>query len=110
MRIAIPESEEDRIRLIGELLSKGILRSPALARGERSSDHDVPSVAGPDTRIIDYLRRHGAASPAELRAVLGLSRSGVHRVLRRLSMTGQVVTNGGRTSAVVYRLTDPSRN
>ena len=106
-------SEEQRIALIGELLCKGILRSPSL----RASDGGVPAAmaAGasePETRIVDYLRKHRTASPSELKAVLNLSRSRTTRALQRLRLSGQIAPYGGRTSAAAYRLADfdPSRN
>jgi hypothetical protein len=113
MRPLIPTTEPERIRLIGELLCKGILCSPSL-RADAASATGSPTVnAGePEQRIVDYLRRHQAASPAEMRAVLNLSRSRTYRSLQRLLFSRQVVANGGRTSAAAYRLADfdPSRN
>ena len=106
-------SEEQRIHLIGELLCKGILRSPAL----RGSDSGAPAsmtadAEEPEPRIVDYLRKHRAASPSEIKAVLNLSRSRTYRALQRLLLSGQIAANGGRTSAAAYRLVDfdPSRN
>ncbi|HAP38875.1 MAG TPA: hypothetical protein DCQ94_03860 [Nitrospira sp.] len=66
----------------------------------------------PESRILDYLQRHEWASPAELRAVLRLSRTGTHRALQRLVLANRIVGNGGKTTAAAYRLNrfDPSRN
>jgi len=113
MRPLIPTTEPERIRLIGELLCKGILCSPSL-RANAALAMVNPAVDGgePEQRIVDYLRRHQAASPSEMRTVLNLSRSRTYRVLQRLLLSRQVVANGGRTTAAAYRLADfdPSRN
>ncbi len=104
-------SEEQRIRLIGELLCKGIICSPTLHPPVACVDGVSNTAAfAAEDRIVDYLRRHQPASPAEIRSVLNLSRTGAYRALRRLLSTGQVVSNGGLTSAAAYRLVDPSRN
>jgi hypothetical protein len=106
-----PKEDEARLRLIGELLCKGILCSRALGPQSDSDGEAASLLAGaPEERVLDYLRRHQPASPAEIRSVLNLSRSSAYRVLQRLLLTGQVVSNGGRTSAAAYRLVDPSRN
>jgi hypothetical protein len=106
-----PKEDEARLRLIGELLCKGILCSQPLGPQADSDAETTSSLAGaPEERVLDYLRRHQPASPAEIRSVLSLSRSSAYRVLQRLLLTGQVVSNGGRTSAAAYRLVDPSRN
>jgi hypothetical protein len=105
------KEDEARLRLIGELLCKGILCSRAVGPKADSDGETTSLLAGaPEERVLDYLRRHQPASPAEIRSVLNLSRSSAYRVLRRLLLTGQVVSNGGRTSAAAYRLVDPSRN
>ncbi len=106
-----PKEDEARLRLIGDLLCKGILCSRAVGP-KADSDGEAASLldGAPEKRVLDYLRRHQPASPAEIRSVLNLSRSSAYRVLRRLLLTGQVVSNGGRTSAAAYRLVDPSRN
>jgi hypothetical protein len=105
------KEDEARLRLIGELLCKGILCSRAVGP-KADSDGETTSLlaAAPEERVLDYLRRHQPASPAEIRSVLNLSRSSAYRALQRLLLTGQVVSNGGRTSAAAYRLVDPSRN
>ncbi len=106
-------SEEQRIHLIGELLCKGILRSPSLRGGDVGAPTATTGDAGElEPRIVDYLRKHQTASPAEIKAVLNLSRSRTYRALQRLLSSRQIVSNGGRTSAAAYRLTDfdPSRN
>ena len=113
MRPLIPMTEPERIRLIGELLCKGILCSPSLrANAARATVSSTADAGEPEQRIVDYLRRHQAASPSEMRAVLNLSRSRTYRVLQRLLLSRQVVANGGRTTAAAYRLADfdPSRN
>jgi hypothetical protein len=108
-------NEEDRIRRIGELISKGILCSPALrdeyARGMSLPEklNTVGEQKSPEQRIVRYLVRANEASPAELCATLRLSRSTAYRALQRLLSEQRVVTDG-RTSAVAYRLADPSRN
>jgi len=104
---------DERMRRIGELICKGIICSPSLRLEATGAQMRTESVADdPDQRIVDYLRRHHAASPSELRTVLNLSRSRTYRALERLLLSGQVVANGGHTSAVAYRLADfdPSRN
>ena len=100
-------SEEQRIHLIGELLCKGILRSPSL----RASDGGAPAVfaadaSEPGPRIVDYLRKHRTASPSEIKTVLNLSRSRTYRALQRLLSSRLIIANGGRTSAAAYRLLD----
>jgi hypothetical protein len=106
-----PKEDEARLRLIGDLLCKGILCSRAVGPKADSDGETASLLAGaPEERVLDYLRRHQPASPAEIRSVLNLSRSSAYRALRHLLLTGQVVSNGGRTSAAAYRLVDPSRN
>ena len=104
---------DERMRRIGELICKGILCSPAL-RFDPSGTlvRTEAAAAEPEERIVDYLRRHHSASPSEMRVVLHLSRSRTYRALQWLLLSGQIVTNGGQTSATAYRLADfdPSRN
>jgi hypothetical protein len=95
------------------LICKGILCSPALRFDPTGTPVRTEAVAAePEERIVDYLRRHHSASPSEMRVVLHLSRSRTYRALQWLLLSGQVVTNGGQTSAAAYRLADfdPSRN
>ena len=106
-------SEEQRIRLIGALLCKGILHSPSLRGNDGGPPAALSAGTGePEQRIVDYLKRHQTASPSEMRAVLNLSRSRTYRALQRLVLSRQIAANGGRTSAAGYRLVDfdPSRN
>jgi len=106
-------SGDDRVRLIGQLICKGILCSPGFRRDRPAVPDSVEeSIPTPEGRIVDYLRRHQPASPSEMRSVLNLSRSRTYRALQHLLLCRQIVTNGGRTSAAAYRLTDidPSRN
>ncbi|MST93720.1 MAG: MarR family transcriptional regulator [Pedosphaera sp.] len=113
MRPLAPPSEVDHVRLIGDLVSKGITCSPALRTGKTMvGDGLVLEATNPAERILHYLRKHDGASPAELRAVLGLSRSSAYRALQRLLEASQVETTGGRTTAAGYRISnfDPSRN
>lgn len=105
-------SEAERLCRIGELICKGIHASPALFSADlsRPAPHLEPQT--PAERVLEYLRRHGSASPAELEAVLNLSRSRAYRTLQQLLLEGRIESNGGRTSSVAYRLRafDPSRN
>jgi predicted HTH transcriptional regulator len=104
-------SEEDCIRRIGELICKGILCSPAL-RDEADNRDSMPAIEDqPSNRIVEYLRVKQVASPAEMRAVLQLSRSTTYRALQRLLDEGRVSATG-RTSAAAYRLQelDSQRN
>jgi hypothetical protein len=113
MRVSQPMTGDERMRRIGELICKGIICSPSLRFDSMGSLVRTEAVtAGPEQRIVDYLRRHHAASPSEIRTVLNLSRSRTYRMLQQLLLSGQVVANGGQTSAVAYRLADfdPSRN
>ena len=107
-------SGDDRMRWIGELICKGILCSPGLRLEPTAGalDRTGAAIVEPEERILAYLRRHRAASPAEVRTVLNLSRSRTYRALQHLIFSGQIVANGGRTSAAAYRLADfdPSRN
>ncbi len=101
------------MRRIGELICKGILCSPGLRFDPTGTPVGAEAaIAEPEERIVDYLRRHQAASPSEMRTVLSLSRSRTYRALQRLLLSSQIVANGGRTSAAAYRLADfdPSRN
>jgi predicted HTH transcriptional regulator len=101
------------MRRIGELICKGILCSPGLRFDPTGAlDRTGAAIAEPEERILAYLRRHQAASPSEVRTVLNLSRSRTYRALQHLILSGQIVANGGRTSAAAYRLADfdPSRN
>ena len=110
MRPSYPTTEEERIRLIGELLCKGILLSPSLRVGEGGPPAvTVIGTVDAEQRIVDYLKRHRAASPSELRAVLNLSRSGTYRALQRLLLSRQVIANGGRTSAASVLLEATTR-
>lgn len=113
MRLSLPSTPEDRLRLIGELLCKGILCSPSLHAGRLSGAAlTAPVPLNPEERILEYLRRHESASPAEMRAVLKLSRTRTNLALQRLLLSQQIARNGGRTSAAAYHLAsfDPSRN
>ena len=106
-------SSDERMRWIGELICKGILCSPGLRFDPTGApDRTGAAIAEPEERILAYLRRHKAASPSELRTVMNLSRSRAYRALQHLLLSGQIVANGGRTSATAYRLADfdPSRN
>ena len=108
-----PIAGDDRVRLIGQLICKGILCSPGLRRDRPAvSDGAEEPIPAPEGRIVDYLRRHQAASPSEMRTVLNLSRSSTYRALQNLLLSRRVVANGCRTSAAAYRLADfdPSRN
>jgi hypothetical protein len=113
MHLSLPSTQEDRLRLIGELLCKGILCSPslhAMRLGGAALPEPIP--LNPEERILEYLRRHESASPAEMRAVLKLSRTRTSQALQRLLLSRQIARNDGRTSATAYRLAffDPSRN
>jgi hypothetical protein len=113
MRTSSPMPGDERMRRIGELICKGILCSPALRFDPTGTlVRTEAAAAEPEERIVDYLRRHHSASPSEMRAVLNLSRSRTYRALQWLLLSGQIVTNGGQTSATAYRLADfdPSRN
>ncbi len=111
-RQTAPEREEECIRLIGELICTGIQRSPTLGRPVVPAAAPVfPQLRGPTDRVLDYLRRHHAASPSEIRGVLNLSRSTANRALQRLRDASLVLAHG-RTTAAIYQLrdVDPSRN
>ncbi len=111
-------TEAERLRRIGELIGRGIMRS-RLLRDESNGRHAQNVVTGsvvegaeePRQRIVALLQRTKEASPAEIRVMLKLSRSGTDRALQRLRAEQRVVASG-RTSSVVYRLKefDPSRN
>ncbi len=111
-------SETERLRRIGELIGRGIMRS-RLLHDESNGRHAQNVVTGsvvagaedPRQRIVALLQRTKEASPAEIRVMLKLSRSGTDRALQRLRAEQRVVAFG-RTSSVVYRLKDfdPSRN
>lgn len=111
-RLAWRLAGDERIQRIGELLCKGILSSPELARPTGTDQSGAVDLLTPEARILGYLQRHAWASPAEMRAVLGLSRTRTHLALQRLLRTNRIAGNGGKTSAAAYRLTpfDASRN
>ena len=109
-RIAIPSTEEERIRLIGELLCKAIVRASFLDPAVTPRPLGSPLLATFEDRIVDYLRQRGPASPKEMRAMLGCSRSRIQLALQRLRLSGRVMPCGGRTTAVSYRWVDPTRN
>lgn len=111
-------TESERLRRIGELIGRGIMRS-RLLNDESNGRHAQNVVSGsvvvgdeePWQRIVALLQRTKEASPSEIRLMLKLSRSATDRALQRLRAEQRVVACG-RTSSVVYRLKDfdPSRN
>lgn len=102
-----------RLRRIGELLCKAIVLTEAGRPRTHEASRSVREVpAAPpvsadgllgDDRIVNYLDFVGAASPGVIRTGLGLTRTSVHRALRRLSAAG-VIVGSGQTRRVVYRL------
>ena len=108
-------ADAQRLRRIGELLCKAVVLAEAdralQVSPEKVEPRDTtPSltlphsrVAADDNRIVEYLGFVGTAAPAGIRGTLGLSRSGLHRALRRLAAAGCVVSTGN-TRRVVYRL------
>jgi biotin operon repressor len=107
----IPRAQ--RMRRIAELLCKAIVLTEAGRPRTDDASRSVPEVPaappvsgdGPlgDDRIVNYLDFVGTASPAVIRTGLGLTRTSVHRALRRLSAAG-VIVGSGQTRRVVYRL------
>jgi hypothetical protein len=108
-------ADTQRLRRIGELLCKAVMLAEAdralQVPPEKVELRDTtplvalpdPRVAADDNRIVDYLGLVGTAAPAGIRGTLGLSRSGLHRAMRRLAAAGCVVSTGN-TRGVVYRL------
>ena len=113
MRQSAPLTPEARLRLIGDLLCKGILGSHSLRAIPVGTALPLSTApVSPEECILDYLRRHEWASPSELRAVLKLSRTRTSLALQRLVLRNQIASNGAKTTAAAYRLSafDPSRN
>ncbi|KAB2911754.1 MAG: hypothetical protein F9K30_21515 [Dechloromonas sp.] len=108
-------SDDERLRRIAELLCKAILpmqasEAVATPAAGQSKDEPVkhpafvdPHEVGEDNRVLSYLRFVGHASPAQIRGTLGLSRTGTHRVLFRLSRSGKIAASG-RTRNILYQL------
>jgi hypothetical protein len=104
-----------RLHRIAELLCKAIVltqasravhppsRPPDSGKSVvRPSFLDAAASAG-DDRIVTYLGFVGAASPAVIRSTLGMSRTGTHRALHRLTAAGNIIASG-QTRGLVYRL------
>jgi len=109
-------SEEERLRRIAELLSKGVTlmlmreaekkaRSldtrtalPSVTRFQPTQAFDAGSQA-----VVDFLYRVGSASPKQVQANLGLPRSSTSRRLIDLESRG-VIMRAGRTRSVRYEL------
>jgi hypothetical protein len=105
-------TEQERLRRIGELICRAIMRSPELPVATAVRPVGAPYPRGqPEEGIVNYLRCFGQASPTEMRLAMGLSKSMAARSLQRLLETKRVIVSG-RTRAAFYRLTDfdPSRN
>ena len=107
-------SDAQRLQRIAEILCKAILLDKACQALQPAcmttaplpvlAAHVPPIVAQlRDERILSYLELVGEASPAKIRRMLGFSRSGAYRALRRLTVAGRIVASG-QTRLLAYRL------
>lgn len=104
-------SEEQRMRRIGAFICRVAQFEPSRPSPAAQPFVDLVSDADPGERVLAYLDSVCEASPIEIRATLGLSRSMTYRVLQRLVLLRQVASRGS-TKSVAYRAThgDPTRN
>ena len=111
-------SREARMRRVGELCSKAVTlfllnrmeteeaaARSALDRRVSPCPHNATGMPLPDDAkaIMDYLRRVGPASPAEICGYTELSRTTVTRRLNDLQRLG-FISKAGRTTAVRYTM------
>lgn len=104
-------SEEEHMRCIGAFVCR--LAQIVLLRSQPVVRHPATVLvdADPDERVLVYLSGVREASPVEIRATLGLSRSMTYRVLQRLVLLRQVASRGSTKSVVYCALpVDPMRN
>jgi uncharacterized membrane protein len=108
--------EEERLERIAALLSKGVTlmltREAEEKRRQMNLRNATPPVSPclpPDVgdsgnqAIVDYIFRVGAASPKQVQANLGLTRSSTWRRLSDLESRG-VIVRAGRTRSVRYEI------
>lgn len=105
---------DERIRRIGALICRIARSLPNEPHTDEQLDAlcaPQPDESAPEMKVLGYLRKISEASPAEIRATVGLSRSTTYRTLQRLHSQRRVTCHG-RTKALVYRIPDidPSRN
>ncbi len=108
-------SGSERLEKIGEILLEAIIESGVVEAAECSSEEEADLTTIPSTdwprvgsdnhtgKVINYLKRVGEASPAQVRTMLGMPRTSAYRVMNRLTESGLIVSDG-QTRAVVYRL------
>lgn len=108
-------AEKRRLKRIAEILYDAVLLSESGpgANAAAGSDRDPrgdpilgseeASDASAEARVVNLLSQRGNASPLEVRATLGLSRTSAYRVLNRLVSAGRIVA-AGQTRALMYRL------
>lgn len=104
-------SEEERMRRIGAFVCRVAWFSLNEVPPDWRSSAVVANDAKPDKRVLAFLGSVREASPIEIRATLGLSRSMTYRVLQRLVLLRQVASYGSTKSIVYSALAfDPKRN
>jgi|CXWL01.1.fsa_nt_gi CRP-like cAMP-binding protein len=113
-------SDQERVRRIGELIATGVMRYRRQQRitGQVAPKSSPGTVVNPielfsdhaEKRIAHYLANVSTATPHEIGAALGLSRTTVTRKLARLRKAGLAIVSG-RTKGATYKLrTDFARN
>lgn len=123
MNSIVQLSRQERIRRIGQLLSKGItlllareddqkqavdpepISSPKEASQVGRNGNGQADLATDETEraILDYLEKIEIASPREIQRYLDLSKATTYRKLNRL-VSAQFLTRSGSTTSVRYRL------
>jgi hypothetical protein len=117
MHFIEPLSREERLRRIALILIKaGTLYRRAVAAGQMPvppelQEREVPPAADAEStddrsRILNYLRRRGAAAPKDIRLALGLSRATAQRRLAELARD-RLIAATGTTQSLVYQLLAP---
>lgn len=108
---SVPTDGPQRRRRIAELLHKAISElestQPSPTEFSIPASSNVTPVAelSDPERVVRFLRITGESSPATIRTILGLSRSGAFRVLQSLAHAQRIVSHG-QTRTLVYRLNE----
>jgi len=107
-------TDEERLQRIADIIfgavllgeAEGAIAHESVVDGDRlimSAANQGEEISPADARILRYVDLTGEASPGEIRATLGLSRSSTWRALRRLSRTGRLAAVG-HTRKLVYQI------
>lgn len=110
-------TEAERLRQIGSLLYRAIDWSkipvspdePKPAPTTSGVGEGSAALAIPETRVMNYLRRVGEASPAVLRTVLHMPKTSAYRVIQGMVAAGSIL-GCGQTRSLVYRLPPHGQN